>query len=63
MLDFEVVLSRESKVLAILMGAGAKGFHPYKWEGARKLYPVFGGGGGGESRGGTKSWTRDIPIL
>ena len=56
---FEVVLTREFKVLAKLMvgGRGVKGFHPLKGGGggAGKVLPCLGGG--------AKSWTHNFPIL
>ena len=51
--SFEVVLTWELEVLAILMG-GTYSFHLLKG-GHEKFYPV--------SRGRTKFWTRDFPIL
>ena len=50
---FEIVLTRELEVLAILMWGwgGAKSFHPLKG-GREKFYPVLGGGGGSAKRFG-----------
>ena len=56
--SFEVVLTRELEVLAILKG-GAKSFHPLKGGGGgrKKFYSVLRGGGR------KKFHTRDFPIL
>ena len=42
---FEVVLTQELEVLAILMGGGTKSFHPLK-VGAQKFLPCLEGGRG-----------------
>ena len=45
--SFEVVLTRELEVLAIVMG-GTISFHPLQGGGGgrKRFYPVLGGGGG-----------------
>ena len=43
---FDVILTWELEVLAILMGVGAKSFHPLKG-GRKRFYPVLRGGGRG----------------
>ena len=54
---FEVVLTRELEVLAILM-EGRKKFPPFKRGGGREnCYPVSRGGGR------EKFWTINFPIL
>ena len=56
--SFEVVLTRELEVLAIVMGEGG-GFHPLKG-GVQKVLPCLERGRGG---GRKKFQTRDFPIL
>ena len=61
-ISFEVVLTWELEVLAIVMwgGGGAKSFHPLKG-GPREVLPCLAGGGGGGGEG--KFQTCDVPIL
>ena len=61
---FEVVLTQELDVSAILKGGGgANKIHPFK-RGARIVLPcVFFLGGGGEGGGHNKFQARDVPIL
>ena len=57
--SFEVVLTRELEVLAILIrgGGGAKDFHPLNGEGGGgKWLPCLKGGH-------KRFWTHDFPIL
>ena len=57
--SFEVVLTRELEVSAILMGGGGgtKSLHLLKGEGGgEKFYPVLRGGGP------QRFWTHDFPI-
>ena len=53
---FEVVLTRDIEVLAIVKG-GAKSFHPLKGGGVKGFTLSEWGGGH------NKFWTRDFPIL
>ena len=46
--SFEVVLTWELEVLAILMGGGRKKFPPFK-RGVQKVLPCLEGGGGAKS--------------
>ena len=41
----KLVLTWELEVLAIVMGGGAKSFHPLKGGGAQKVLPCLEGGG------------------
>ena len=53
---FEVVLTREFEVLAILMGGGHLKFPPFK-RGTRNVLPCLEGGGR------KQFWPHDFPII
>ena len=57
--SFEIVLTQEPEVLAVLMGGGCNKFPPFRRGGGAKSFTLSLRGGGG----GQKFWTSEIPIF